>query len=154
MASGGARKNAGKKKGTKHKKTLERLEALKEYQRLGSAAAHKLFQVQMAASIGTHKMITITKDEDGKPHVTTVKDQDHMDDLLLNGELGKDYFIVFGHAPDTRAADSILDRTFGRAIQSTDITSNGNTIETFNAEQLLKVAERVVKEHGAPAGKA
>lgn len=142
------------KKGYKTKKVLDRIQALDEYRKLGAAAAHKLFQIQMSASIGTHRMVVVTKDEDGKPHVETVKDQVRMDDLLLNGEYGRDYLLIFGHAPDTRAADSILDRTFGRAIQSTDITSNGNTIETFNAEQLFKVAERVVKEHGAPAGKA
>lgn len=145
---GGARKGAGRKRGKKLPKTIERQAALLKYQELGMAAARKLFQVQMMASLGTHKMIVVTEDELGVPHVTTVKDQDKMDKLLLNGDYGKDYMVVAGHAPDTRAADAILDRTFGRPIQSTDITSNGKSIDVFSPEQLLKVASRVIEEHG------
>lgn len=153
MAKGGARKGTGPKKGSHHKKTLEKLEAYKKFQLLGIAAAEKLFRIQMMVAEGTSRMVVVEKSSDGVPKVTTIKDEKRMDKLLTTGVMGKDYLILAGHAPDAGAADSILDRTFGRAIQTTDLTSNGNPIEAFSDSQLLKVAQRIVDKHGKTASK-
>lgn len=148
MAKGGARKGTGPKKGSHHKKTLERLEYLKKFKDLGAAAAQKLFRIQMMVADGTHRMVVVTKGKDGIPKVETVRDEKRMDKLLTTGVYGKDYLILAGREPNAQAANLILDRTFGSAVQSLDLDPHDKAEDTFNDGQLLKIAQRIVDKHG------
>lgn len=114
------RKNAllaGRPKGK-----LNRLTVLKEKARIGfetdiAKMARKLTSAQAIAAVGTHKMIRIFM-RDGVKATEIIRDEKRMEDLLINGVYGKDYIIVEGRPGDYRAANALLDRTFGKAKEN------------------------------------
>lgn len=49
----------------------------------------------------------------------------------------------------------LLDQVMGRSLQSTDVTSGGEKLESFSDEQVTRIADRVAKrrtEHGVSSG--
>ena len=91
--------------------------------------ADKLVNSQMIVALGTHKMIIVKKDAvTGEVHVETVRDEERMQSFLDTGVYGKDYLIVAGAEPDWKAANALLDRAFGKAVESVDLTSGGEKI--------------------------
>lgn len=107
-------KKGGRPRGKKMAKTLEREKVQEAYNQKVFGLADKLLHAQFIVANGTHRMVTITKDEDGKPHVSQVNDQDEMDRLIVEGVYGKDYMILTGHGPNHQAIDSMLNRALGK----------------------------------------
>lgn len=54
-------------------------------------------------------------------HVETIRDEKRIENLLDTAELGVDYFIVVGALPDNKAADSILNRAWGKPAETLDV---------------------------------
>lgn len=118
----GAEKSAEVRRGKKAKKNLEQGKILAEIQQQIFRSAHKLINSQKVVAEGYYKMITITK-VGGVITTRTIHDQETFDDLLENGEIGKDYHIVAAAAPDAKAANMLLDRGVGKAVETLDIGS-------------------------------
>jgi len=49
-------------------------------------------------------------------------------------------------------AKYVLDQFIGKSLQATDITSGGEKIESFNDEQVDRIAERIAKRNAADGG--
>ncbi len=141
MPRGGARPGAGKKKGSKHASTLTREAVLKAYRELGMGAARIIFNAQLHLAIGQTFLYKIEKEvlvgpKGGKtirakpPKLVT--EQWEIESFLnrevdvMNNEaepLNREdtYYFLTTKEPRNDAADSILDRTFGKATQAIEL---------------------------------
>lgn len=106
---GGKRAGAGQPKGNVQLATIVKSMELADVQVSIKNMARKILNAQSIAALGTHKMVIITRNEDGT-HVETVRDEDRMQELLEFGVYGKDYFIVQGAEADWKAGADMLNR--------------------------------------------
>lgn len=121
-------KKGGRPKGKKNAKTLEKDRVMDALRQRTLKAADKLLNIQLIAATGTHKMVVVGKDSQGKLTARAVKEGKEMQNLLDTGEYGKDYLIVAATEPDWKAADAMLNRTFGKPKE---------TIELEGAKKIL-----------------
>ena len=131
MPRGGARKGAGKKKGTKHKKTLEREAALKVFQERVMKNAEQLYSAQHSLAVGQAFLFRIDTVTEGKKRTkekpVLVTDEAEIRDYL-DGEhdRGPDaYYYITTKEPNNMALDSLLNRAVGKPKESVDITGDG-----------------------------
>lgn len=121
------------RKGKKMSKTLEKLRVEAGVRNRILSMADKLLNSQAIAAIGTHRMVVLSFDEEGKKHIETVRDETRMQNLLDNGVYGEDYLILEGTKADWKAADALLTRVFGKPKESLEVN------HTFS---LVGLAER------------
>lgn len=108
----------GRPKGVLNQETLLKQKAQKEMNIRIAKMADKLLNSQAVVAIGTHKMVTVETDAEGKKHLHVVRDEKRMEKLLTEGEYGKDYLVLEGTPADWKAANALLDRAFGKAKES------------------------------------
>lgn len=126
---------AGRPKGKKEPQTIEREAALIEYKRKVAKHADILYNNQLHLAEGISYLFHIHTDSKGnrsKPELVTSQG---MIEQYLAGELENDeneYYFITTERPDNKAIDSMLDRTFGKAAQSIDVTSDGEPITFTN----------------------
>lgn len=111
-------KKGGRPKGSLQPETILKIKTESAVRQHIFKMAKKLIDAQVITALGTHKMVIMTKDDEGVMHVETVRDEKHMNDLLETGVYGRDYLIVAGSAPDWKAANALLDRGYGKAKES------------------------------------
>lgn len=126
---GGAGRGQGRKPG---KKTLEKLsqiktkeQALEIFSKRTFKMTNKILDAQMIVAIGTHKMIAVEIDDEGKKHVETIRDENRIQMLLDEGRYGQDYLIVEGTPADFRAGDAILNRALGKPTENIEMGGVG-----------------------------
>lgn len=118
--NGGAGRGQGRLPGGKNKLTMMKEKALAEAEKHIAKMTQKIVNSQAIAALGTHKMVVLTRDSDGKVNIETVRDEKRMQSLLDEGEYGKDYLIVDGRESDWRAGDSLLNRVHGMPKQKVE----------------------------------
>ncbi len=124
-------KKGGRPKGSKSQKTIEREIALKELRDRVVRSYSSLLNSQMAIAHGLTFLYVIRTNKKGqrsKPEL--VKSQATIEAFLAD-ELDNDdeeYFFMSTERPDNKAIDSLLDRTFGKAQQNMDVTSDGKAL--------------------------
>lgn len=133
MAQGGKREGAGKKKGIPQKRTLEKLAVLSAFRQRVMTHADNLFHAQYAKAVGSIQIFRIDEIEIGegktkKVHtlVTETEEIKAVLDATANGESTEGVYFVTEIPPDNKAIDSMLDRTFGKAQQSIEITDEAS----------------------------
>ena len=142
---GGKRAGAGFPKGKKTQKVLDALRVKQEYQNKIRRNADKLFTAQMSLASGVQMLFVIHTDSKGnrrKPEMVTDPDiiarflEEHEggDGTMDIGEHGEgskveDYFFLTTKVPDSRTISDMLDRAFGKADATLDVTSGGKTIK-------------------------
>ena len=134
---GGARPGAGAKKGSKSKKTLEREAVLAAFRLRAMSVADQLLSAQLSLAKGQSFLYCIKtlkngkKSERQKPVLVTNENVilKYLDGKLDNEE--DEYYYITAKEPQNPAIDSILDRTFGKATQPTDVTSQGEQIKSI-----------------------
>lgn len=130
---GGRRDGSGRPVGSKNKATKEQEAIEKEFKRKILESVNKLYRSQMTIAEGTSYLWRIDKDEDGKKQkpvmVTSVEEIEAY--LREDYDSSVEYYYITTKDPDNRAIDSMLDRVFGKAQQSTDITSKGEKLEAL-----------------------
>lgn len=139
---GGKRAGAGRQKGSQNKATLEERVVREGLRQRVLANVEPLIsaQLQLAKGISYCYKVVITKGG-GRTEPELVTDQDELHeavDLITSGnaygEIQEDdgtlarYYFLTTKAPDNKALDSLLDRVFGKATFSMDITSGGQPI--------------------------
>ena len=141
MASGGKRIGAGKKKGSKNKKTLEREMVLAALRQRTMQHADILFNAQITLARGQTFLYKIEKElvvgpKGGKKYVSSrpklVTDQQEIEDYLAGlveeGDMTDEkdpsatYYFLTAKEPDNKAIDSLLDRTFDKSPQRVEMT--------------------------------
>lgn len=133
MSSEPAKKKPGRPKGSRSLENIARDKALSAIQMRIFKMSMKLVNSQAVAALGTHKVITMEKDEDGVMHVKTIRDEKKMTELLDTGEYGKDYLIVVGAEPDWKAAESLFNRAYGKPSEYVDVSSGGKPVPLLSA---------------------
>jgi len=137
MSRGGFRENAGSKKGTLKKKTIETKIAEEEFRQRVLKNKDKLFNAQFDLALGTtylYKIVETGKGDKLKREHVIVTDPNEIKDVLDecdgDGTVDDTYYYMTTKAPDNKAIDSMLDRTFGKAKQGIELTGKeGGPIE-------------------------
>lgn len=128
IRSDAGKKGGTNKKGSKSEKVLIREKVMAEMHQRVFKMSHKLLNAQAIIAIGTHKMIQIINGPNNIKITRTIRDQDEMQKLLDEGEYGKDYVVLEGRPGDWKAANALLDRTYGKAKETFDINQTNETI--------------------------
>jgi hypothetical protein len=137
LSHGGKRANSGIKKGTKIKRTLEKEHALKEYRQRVINNTNKLFNAQFINAIGNTFVYEIVVEKSGKRKHVLIEDPDLIAEILdtNNGQSGTvedKYYIITTAKPDNYAISDMLDRTYGKATSSVELTGKDGDAMTFN----------------------
>ena len=121
---GGWRPGSGRKVGTKLKSTIEKETILKTLQDEIARHATPIIIAQLVQAVGYQEFYTKKKRGKG---FRRVKSEKEMLELLEKGKPGKDYF-VRNIGGDWRAAESLLNRAFGRPKETIDHNVNVRSI--------------------------
>jgi hypothetical protein len=141
---GGSRPGAGFPKGQKKVKTLEKIAIQKALAERVMAKADILHNAQFSVAIGSTYIYRVEEEEDEKGKIKVrhvlVTEPDEIKMVLdetagASGPVQGGYYIITTEKPDTRAIDSMLDRTFGRPTQ---------TVVTEDEEGVKKPLEATV----------
>lgn len=138
MEHGGKRYGAGRKPGQLEQKTVEKIHIKKALDERIMRHTDELFTAQFSLAVGLTYVYrveeTLLNNGKVKREHILVTDPEEIK-RVLDGEdggsaqIGKDFFIVATNAPDNRAIDSLLDRTFGKAPQSVEIKDEGKDLQ-------------------------
>jgi hypothetical protein len=129
MANGGKRPGAGRKPGSKSKKTLEKQAIANAFNQRVLTQADVLFNAQLALSVGSIKVFRIDEEEDGNGKVKRVHTLVTLPDEIKavldeheggSGIVGENYYFVSNVSPDNRALDSMLNRGLGKVADKTE----------------------------------
>jgi hypothetical protein len=118
---GGARAGAGRPKGKMEPQTIAKMAAKKAFEERVAKNAEMLFNAQISLAIGTQMLIKKVKHANGSWSKFAVVDDPEEIINYLNGAYKGSadvYHQITIDKPDSRAIDSLLDRSFGKAAQS------------------------------------
>ena len=144
---GGAMPGAGRPKGRLNQSTLEAMAVKREYQDKIRRNADKLFTAQMSLASGVQMLFVIHTDSKGvrrKPEMITdpdliarfLEENEGVDGVLKSDQENRDpkskvedYYFLTTKIPDSRTISDMLDRAFGKADATLDVTSGGEAIK-------------------------
>lgn len=125
---GGKREHAGRKRGSKNVKTLERQKVLGEYQQSIMRSVDILFENQLKLALGLIYYFRVDKRKKKVVRITEERTiRAYLEDRIRNNDRFE-YYAFTVKEPDIRAAQSLLDRAFGKPSQSVDISSDSKPI--------------------------
>jgi hypothetical protein len=152
--NGGARKGAGRKKGGMNYTTKKRLAIRKAFEDRIHQNAEVLLNAALNKALGETYLICKVTDRDSKGKVTRVYHEtvtnpqtiiDYLDGELEGGDSISDednYYYMSTKPVDMVAVKELYDRAFGKPLQKTDITSDGDklgvALSADQAEQLIR----------------
>lgn len=121
--NGGKRPGAGRKPGGMNKKTLEQRIVEEEIKQRVLGNAQRLIDAQFSLAQGCSFLYCIktTKKSKDKPELIT---NHRTIEEYLSGDLdnnNNEYYYITTEKPNGYSIDSLLDRTFGKAIQKTEL---------------------------------
>lgn len=153
MARGGKRSGAGRKKGSKSKATLEKEAVLAAFRQRVMSHADLLFNAQFTAARGQTYLFKIEKElqigpKGGKKYIRSKPKlvtelweiEAYLEGLVEEGDMDDEddpaatYYFLTTKDPDSRAADSLLDRAFGKSAQEIDL--KGHLTHSFSLSSL------------------
>lgn len=152
--NGGARPGAGRPKGSMNESTKIRMAAKLEFQRRVAKHADELFHSQFDLAKGEkYLMVVRTIGEGSKTRRETeiVTDPElikqFLDEQLENTD--DEFYYMTTKPANNMALDSLLNRAFGKAEESLDITSGGeqiNSVSDLSDEELhARIDEYLVR---------
>lgn len=142
---GGKRPGAGRKGGQKNKKTLEREAVMEAMKQRTMKLAQKLMDKQLILASGQQFLYKIEKEiikgpkggisyKSKRPELVTseLEIRSYLENLVdkANGDIeddqnpGATYYFLTSKEPNGPAIDSMLDRTFGRPVNSTKLVDD------------------------------
>ncbi len=148
MPRGGKRANAGAPKGTIQRRSLEKSAVARALRERTMAQADNLFNAQLAKAVGSVMVFRVDEEEIGggktKRVHTHITNPDEIKRVLDEneggaGRVGADYYFVTNIPPDNKAIDSMLDRTFGKAMQTVEISD-------ISDDRAVQIAQDVYAE--------
>lgn len=147
---GGARPGAGIKKGQKTKKTIENKIAEEYIRKRIIGALPSIISSQMSLAKGCQYLFKIEKEYSEKQNKwyvpkgrqpKIVKDKNEIAAYLAGEYDDKDeadYYFMTTDKPENKALDSLLDRTFGKATQKSEVKLGitlSDLIDELNGEE-------------------
>lgn len=148
--NGGARAGAGRPKGSMNPDTKLRVAAKAEFQRRVARKVAPLFNAQFDLAIGEkYLMVKHVDYEDGKKKVSVevVTNIDlikqYIDDDGVSLNEGEDYYYMSVKPANNQALDSLLNRAFGKADESLDLTSGGDKLNNYSSLSDEEITTRI-----------
>lgn len=151
---GGPRPGSGRPKGKQDARTLDRIRVLQAYKQRILNNADKLLNAQLALAVGVSHLFrvdeTVVDGKTKREHVL-VTDPDEIKKVLDendggDGKVDESYYYISTKDPDNRAIDSMLDRTFGKAVQAiAGIDDDGNMVP-LKGDQIDKMTPEEVDD--------
>lgn len=126
-------KKGGRKKGTKLPHTLEREKVMEEIRARVRRTAQVLLDAQYSIARGQQFLYKVTQYKSGQKSKPELITSEYTIRAYLNGELDNEeneYYFITTKEPVNQAIDSLLDRTFGKAVLNIDHTSGGKALPT------------------------
>lgn len=154
MANGGKRPGAGRKKGSKTKKTLEKLAIQEAFNQRVMTQADALFNAQLTLAVGSVQVYRVEETKDGnktkREHVL-VTNPDEIKKVLdenegSSGMVEDSYYFVSNLPPDNRAIDSMLNRTLGKPAEKVQHTGEDGGPIQHNVS--VEIASKIDKIYG------
>ncbi len=139
----------GRPRGSKHRITILKEKMRDRYEKYIATISHKIVNSQTNLALGTYKMFSISFDENGKKVLTTVNDENKIEDLIMHGEAGKDYIVVEGSKGDWKAGNALLDRAFGKASETLKVNGEVKFSLKTLAMQAREISADVVEQESA-----
>ncbi len=135
---GGKRDGAGRKEGSQNSNTVEDNIVKAEFRQRVLRSMDVLINSQMNLAQGCQLLFKIKKGKKGeetKPELVTR--QSEIEDYLAGEYDNEDgvYYFITTKVPDNKAIDSLIDRVFGKAPQTVDLTTKGKRIGIFDYVQ-------------------
>lgn len=131
---GGKRDGAGRPIGSKNSKTIENEIVEDEIRQRVLRGKDALINAQFNLATGVSHLYVIETTENANGTRTRQKARLVEDQATIERYLNDDYnqndeyFYITTKLPDNKAIDSLIDRTIGKSMQKTDITTNGESI--------------------------
>lgn len=146
----------GRPKGSKAPKTIEREKVMEEIRARVRRTAQRLLDAQYSIALGQQFLFKITQYKNGtksKPELITSEEKIRQ---YLNGELDNEeneYYFITTKEPVNQAIDSLLDRTFGKAVLNIDHTSGGKALPRpiYGGMSTTPLPEEEPKQLNGPA---
>jgi len=140
---GGARPGAGRPKGSKDPQTIEREAAAEMFRERVAKNVDKLFNSQLDLATGEKYLMVITTVGQGtkqRKEVSVVTDPETIkkfldDERALNTDT--EYYYMSTKPANNQALEGLLNRAFGRAKESLDVTTGGDKLATGTADQKI-----------------
>jgi len=123
-------KLGGRPKGRKNNKTIEREKELEYIQSRVVAAKQELISAQIHLGTGVSYLYKIESGKGKTRKPKLVKSKGEIEKYLAGDCKGDpdNYYFITTDKPESRSIDSLLDRTVGKAQQSVDVTSKGESL--------------------------
>lgn len=121
----------GRPKGSKNQETLDRETALAEYRKRAAAQMNRLLDKQLSLADGCQYLYVVKKDDKGKRMKAELVKDEATIRAYIDGDLdgnGDEFYYITTERPDNSAIVSVQDRTYGKAAQSIDHTTNGKDL--------------------------
>lgn len=144
------RKNNGRKKGSMNKTTAESRIAKAAFIDRVNKNVDKLFNSQFDLAAGEKYLMvvkTVGKGAKARRETSIVTDPElikqYLDEELEDTET--EYYFMTTKPADNKALDSLLNRSFGKAAESLDVTTNGESINPMaglTTEELRNLASK------------
>lgn len=144
---GGSRTGAGRPVHSKNPNTIEREEAARQFKERVAKHTDKLFNAQMDLAVGEKYLMVITTIGSGAKQrkETSIVTDPQLIKQFLDEELDNtdtEHYFMTTKAANNMALDSLLNRSFGKAQEKLDITTDGDKIvETLPPETILRFNE-------------
>lgn len=133
---GGARPGSGRPKGSKDAATITREAAAKVFKDRVAKSVDKLFNSQLDLATGEKYLMVIHTNGRGSriKRETTIVTDVELIKQYLDGELAdteSDYYFMTTKPANNQALEGMLNRSFGKASETLDVTSNGETMSNI-----------------------
>lgn len=127
MPRGGKRTGAGRPRGSREARTLERAAVLRAYRDRVMRQADRLLEAQLTLAQGCSFLFRVekAKEKGERAKHELVRDPEEIT-KYLNGEVdATKYYYVTTERPDGKAIADMLDRTFNKAVQGLEVEAKG-----------------------------
>jgi hypothetical protein len=140
MPKGGKRPGAGAKKGVPQKRTVEKMELLRQQREFYAQHLSALWQARLDLALGCQYLMG--KEKDGT--FTRITDPDKMRTVLNSGA---NFYKLYAQNPDRNALKDIDDRLFGTPTQQMELSGpEGQPLSTqSDADLRARVLALVAK---------
>lgn len=135
---GGKREGAGRPKGSMNEATQQRMAVKAAFIERVNKNADRLFNAQFDLAVGEKYLMVKRVEGEGNRRKTwveivtdveTIKAYLDDDGETLNSDSGEDYYYMTTKPANNLALDSLLNRSFGKADEHIDHTSDGEKME-------------------------
>lgn len=148
--NGGRRPGAGRKPGSKNKKTLERQQVEQAVKQRIMHTAQRILDAQFSIALGQQFLFKITTYKNGtKSRPELVTDEKTISKFLndeLNNNGDDEYHYITTKEPNNYAIDSMLNRALGKPVDSLEVSGRNGQPIVFTIPKEINDKHRIAPD--------